>query len=98
MTTSSNFLKSCKNHDLAKLCAQQSNLVNREVGAASACYELFRRACIPPFDDAAWQAVYEQYARLVQHWLGQYASADTVQNTFLRFFQAQQDPQLPSLL
>jgi DNA-directed RNA polymerase specialized sigma24 family protein len=33
------------------------------------CYELFRRALVHR-DEEAWTAIYEQYHRLVRHWLG----------------------------
>ncbi len=42
-----------------------------------------------PPDDEAWQAILDQYRRLVYHWLGDLASDDAVQEVFLGFWQAQ---------
>ncbi|MBN1876705.1 MAG: hypothetical protein JXA33_20940 [Anaerolineae bacterium] len=80
---------------IVEACAHESSRVHSLEGKPSTCYELFRRACTPPFDNAAWQAVYDQYHRQVRLWLSQYASDDTVQETFLRFFQVQQNVDSP---
>lgn len=64
-------------------------------GRSSACYEIFRRACTPPRDELAWQALYDQYGRLVYKWLRPYAGEDTFQETFLRFFQAHEHATQP---
>jgi DNA-directed RNA polymerase specialized sigma24 family protein len=82
-------LDSASIKDLARACAQQTSHSRAPVREPDPCYELFRRAFSRPPDDDAWQAILDQYHRLVRLWLGQHASDDTVQEVFLRFWKAQ---------
>ena len=84
-------LDSCSTKDLARACAQQASRRRAPAREPAPCYELFCRAFAPSPDEDAWQAILNQYRRLVSHWLGQHASEDTIQDVFLRFWKAQQD-------
>jgi DNA-directed RNA polymerase specialized sigma24 family protein len=79
--------------DLARECARRAS--RRDASGPNPCYELFRRACVPPQDQAAWTAILTQYHKLVLHWLDQYATDDTAQEVFTRFWQAQQNASKP---
>jgi DNA-directed RNA polymerase specialized sigma24 family protein len=75
--------------DLAQDCAQaQASPRSAPPNEEDACYELFRRAFASPSDEDAWQAIVDQYRRLVWHWLGQHASDDTLQDVLLRLLRA----------
>jgi DNA-directed RNA polymerase specialized sigma24 family protein len=88
-------LDSLATKDLAMACAQRISYQRTPARAFAPCYELFRRALAPSPDNDAWQAILNQYHRLVLLWLGQYASEDTVQEVFLRFWKAQQGAMSP---
>ena len=76
--------------DLARDCAQLTSRRKKLSCGIDPCYELFRRACALQRDEDAWQAIIVQYGRLVRHWLAQYATDDTCQEVFLRFWKRQQ--------
>jgi DNA-directed RNA polymerase specialized sigma24 family protein len=76
--------------ELARACARQSSRRRRPADESDPCYELFRRAFASPPDEDAWQAIVNQYGRLVLHWLGQHANDDTCQEVFIRFWKTQQ--------
>jgi RNA polymerase sigma factor (sigma-70 family) len=88
-----NSLDTHSTQDLARACAEKQARRRRASSRESdPCYELFRRAFAPSPDQQAWQAILEQYERLVQHWLfpcatTQEALKDTTQDTFIRFWQ-----------
>jgi DNA-directed RNA polymerase specialized sigma24 family protein len=82
-------LDSCSTQDLAQACAQSASRRRASPHESDPCYELFRRALAPLPDQQAWEAILNQYHRLVRLWLGQYAEDDTLQETFARFWQAQ---------
>jgi DNA-directed RNA polymerase specialized sigma24 family protein len=81
--------------DLAHACAQRASWRDAPTPSPDPCYELFRRAFAHVLDNDAWCAILSQYQRLVRHWLGQYASEDTCQDVFIRFWKAQQDEARP---
>jgi DNA-directed RNA polymerase specialized sigma24 family protein len=55
--------------DLAEMCHEESDRFRSgRSGERGYCYELFRRA-IADGDQTAWNAVYEQYRRLVGKWV-----------------------------
>lgn len=55
---------------LAQRCAEEmARYRRREPHDPRCCYELFRRA-LEQRDEEAWTAIYDQYHRLVNHWLG----------------------------
>src|SRR5690242_1710727 len=55
--------------ELAQRCGEETNrYLRRETYAERFCLELFRRAIVQR-DDAAWAAVYDQYAAAVRRWL-----------------------------
>ncbi len=89
MTKNPDQLDSRSTKDLARACAQQSSRPHASEREPGPCYELLRRAFAHPPDDAAWQAILNQYHKLVFHWLGPHASDDAVQEVFLRFWKAQ---------
>jgi DNA-directed RNA polymerase specialized sigma24 family protein len=82
-------LDSYSTPDLARACAEQASRRKLPPREPDCCYELFRRALAPLPDQGAWQAILDQYHRLIRLWLGQYAGDDTLQETFARFWQAQ---------
>ncbi len=81
--------------ELARACARQASRSGDLGPGPSPCYEIFRRALNEPPDDEAWQAILDQYRRLVYHWLGDLASDDAVQEVFLGFWQAQRGVPTP---
>jgi len=81
--------------DLARACAKQAHHEGDTAQTSHPCYELFRRACEHPRNETAWQAILNQYHRLVRHWLDQHASDDHVQEVFLRFWKAQEEAKSP---
>jgi DNA-directed RNA polymerase specialized sigma24 family protein len=95
MTSSSQKFDTWSVEEVASACAQQASRASQQSDASSPCYELFRRACELPRDEAAWQALLNQYHRLVRHWLDQHASDDHVQEVFLRFWKAQEKAKRP---
>jgi DNA-directed RNA polymerase specialized sigma24 family protein len=82
-------LDSCSTQDLAQACAQSAGRQRASLHEPDPCYELFCRALAPLPDQGAWEAILNQYHRLVRLWLGQYAEDDTLQETFARFWRAQ---------
>lgn len=82
-------LGSCSIQDLARACAEQTSRRRVPPRDSDPCYELFRRAFAPCSEEDAWQAILDQYQKLVSYWLGQHANEDTIQEVFLRFWQAQ---------
>jgi DNA-directed RNA polymerase specialized sigma24 family protein len=55
--------------ELSRRCGEETaRYLRRESYAERFCLELFRRAILQR-DDAAWAAVYEQYATIVRRWL-----------------------------
>ena len=76
--------------DLALACAEQTSRSRAPARESDPCYELFRRAFAPSPDDAAWQAILNQYRREIFLWLRQYSSKDTIQEVLLRFWKAHQ--------
>lgn len=76
---------------LAQACAEQTSRQHTPTRERDPCYELFHRAFASSSDEQAWQVILEQYRRLVWHWLGQYASPDTVQEVFVRVWKTQQN-------
>ena len=83
-------------HTLARWCAEESRAVTRDQPAPAPCaYELFRRALVER-DEIAWEYLYQQYVRLVEHWVrrnGAYtASGESseyfVAAAFTRFWKA----------
>ncbi len=75
--------------ELAALCREESGWSGHEPATGlSSCWELFRRAIVQD-DQRAWQALYEQYRRLVGKWaLGSDAKLDDlVHDAFARFWQ-----------
>lgn len=55
--------------ELAQHCGEETNrYLRRETYVERFCLELFRRAIVQR-DDAAWAAVYDQYAAVVRRWL-----------------------------
>jgi DNA-directed RNA polymerase specialized sigma24 family protein len=55
---------------LARRCAEEmARYQRREPHDSRYCYELFRCALVQR-DEGAWAAIYGQYRRLVNHWLG----------------------------
>lgn len=81
--------------DLTDDCARYASRRRTGPVEQDPCYELLHRACAESPDQAAWQAVIEQYWQLIMHWLGQYASEDTAQEVFFRFWKAQQNATTP---
>jgi DNA-directed RNA polymerase specialized sigma24 family protein len=65
--------------DLIQHCAEQMTRYRRRQRPYNPwyCYELFRRA-LAERSEAAWSAVYEQYHRLVRHWLGSITDATDI--------------------
>jgi DNA-directed RNA polymerase specialized sigma24 family protein len=74
--------------DLARACADQTSRRHTPPREFDPCYELFRRAFSPSYSEDAWRAILDQYHKLVMYWLGQHTSEDTIQDVFLRFWQA----------
>ncbi|MBN1811361.1 MAG: sigma-70 family RNA polymerase sigma factor [Anaerolineae bacterium] len=75
---------------LTQRCAEEmARYQRRERHDPRCCYELFRRALVQR-DDEAWTAIYGQYHRLVNHWLGHVPSdVDALVNqVFVRFWSA----------
>ncbi|MCP4541423.1 MAG: sigma-70 family RNA polymerase sigma factor [Chloroflexi bacterium] len=83
-------LSSRSTTDLAHACAQQASRRHTSTPEFDFCYELFRRAFASLPDNIAWQAILNQYQRLITHWLGQHATEDAVQDVFIRFWKSQQ--------
>ncbi len=81
--------------DLAQACADQTSRRHTPQREVDPCYELFRRAFASPPDQEAWEAILEQYNRLIWLWLGQHASDDACQEVFLRFWRAQINAEEP---
>ena len=55
-------------------CAQESSrFFNRQEYDPRFCYELFRRAILQR-DEQAWAGIYNQYQRLVTHWVERHAA------------------------
>lgn len=76
--------------DLSRLCAEETaRYQRREPYAERFCLELFRRA-ITRRDEAAWSAIYAQYAGSVRRWLGAWPGEleEGVAAAFERFWQA----------
>jgi DNA-directed RNA polymerase specialized sigma24 family protein len=75
---------------LARCCAEEmARFQRREPHDPRYCYELFRCALVQR-DEEAWAAVYNQYRRLVNHWLG-HVPGDLealVNQAFTRFWRA----------
>lgn len=75
---------------LAQRCAEEmARYQRRESHDPRCCYELFRYA-LAQRDEEAWAAIYDQYHRLVNHWLG-HAPGDVdvlVNQAFIRFWSA----------
>jgi RNA polymerase sigma factor (sigma-70 family) len=73
--------------EIARNCQQAAAAHHADQPAATdACYELFRRA-LEDGDQAAWQALHDQYFRLVAHWLGSAAHEDDlIEETLARFW------------
>ena len=93
MNTDPECLDSLSTQDLARACAKQAS--RQQASEPDPCYELFRRAFASPPDADAWQAILDQYHRLVLLWLGQYAGDDTTQEVFLRFWKTQRNAASP---
>ena len=74
--------------ELARACAKSAAQFHVMENQQDPCYELFCRAAASPSDDAAWEAIFNQYSRLVTHWLGEYAGEDSIQETFVRLWQS----------
>lgn len=75
--------------ELATRCREESNQSERESASGfSSCWELFRRAIVED-DQQAWQALYDQYRRLVGKWAkgSDLKLDDLVNETFARFWQ-----------
>jgi DNA-directed RNA polymerase specialized sigma24 family protein len=75
---------------LAQRCAEEmARYQRRERHDPRCCYELFRCALVRR-DEEAWTAIYGQYHRLVNHWLGRVpGDADALVNhAFARFWNA----------
>ncbi len=76
--------------DLAQRCASEMARYRQQQQYDSLpCYELFRLA-LGHRDEEAWEAIYEQYHRLVRSWLG-YEDDDSdalVNQAFARLWQA----------
>jgi RNA polymerase sigma factor (sigma-70 family) len=75
---------------LAQRCAEETaRYQRREHHDPRCCYELFRRALVQQ-DEEAWVAIYDQYRRLVKHWMGHVpGDVDALVNqTFARFWRA----------
>lgn len=76
--------------ELSRLCAEETaRYQRREPYAERFCLELFRRAIVRR-DEAAWSAVYTQYAESVRRWLGAWSGEveEGVAAAFERFWQA----------
>jgi RNA polymerase sigma factor (sigma-70 family) len=75
--------------ELAFQCREESSRPKWEpVGKFSSCWELFRRAIVEN-DQQAWQALYDQYRRLVGKWAkgSDHKLDDLVHEAFARFWQ-----------
>jgi DNA-directed RNA polymerase specialized sigma24 family protein len=75
---------------LAQHCAEEmARYQRRERHDPRCCYELFRCALVQR-DEEAWTAIYDQYHRLVNHWLGHVpCDVDALVNqVFTRFWRA----------
>lgn len=75
--------------ELASQCREESRQSRWEPGGESSpCWELFRRA-ITENDQQAWQALYDQYRRLVGKWAkgSSLKLDDLVHEAFARFWQ-----------
>jgi DNA-directed RNA polymerase specialized sigma24 family protein len=80
--------------ELAQACAEQASRPHASVDDPDPCYELFCCAFASSNHDA-WQAILNQYRKLVSYWLDQHASEDAIQEVFLRFWKAQQSATSP---
>lgn len=87
----SDSLKQLSIRDLARMCMERAGHWRTLLPGTAPCYELFRRAFESAQGNEAWEAILNQYRRLVAHWLGQYASEDTIQEVFVHFWQAQKN-------
>ena len=79
--------------ELASQCRKESARSGREpTNEFSSCWELFRRAIVEN-DQQAWQALYDQYRRLVGKWArGSDLKLDDLANeAFARFWKGVQD-------
>lgn len=62
---------------ISRRCAQESDqFFNRKEHDPRFCYELFRRAILHR-NDLAWERIYDQYERLVKHWVERHAAFPT---------------------
>lgn len=75
--------------ELARRCAAEMACGRQGEAGGASCYELFRRA-VADRDQAAWDALYSQYERLVRYWMGSgVQDLDAlVSRAFARFWQA----------
>jgi RNA polymerase sigma factor (sigma-70 family) len=79
--------------ELASQCREESSRpAPSPTGQFSSCWELFRRAIVEN-DQQAWQALYDQYRRLVGKWAkgSNLKLDDLVHETFARFWQGVRD-------